>query len=72
MPLLCITSRVHNKKWGEEERATLVVAVVTAESPTCTINTYMPAHMASQIKCEILIGSSFTIGRGLNGVQSKP
>ena len=30
--------RAHNKKWGEEEHVTLVVAVVTAESPTCTIN----------------------------------
>ena len=26
----------HNKKGREEERVTLVVAVVTAESPTCT------------------------------------
>ena len=46
------------KKRREEERVTLVVAVVTAESPACTINRascYMPAHMAIS-KCEILIG----------------
>ena len=54
--------RAHNKKSREEERVTLVVAVVTAESPTCTINRascYMPAHMALLSKC--------AIAGGLNG-----
>ena len=37
-----------NKKRREEERVIPVVAVVTAESPACTINRtscYMPAHI---------------------------
>ena len=41
------------KNGREEERVTLVVAVATAESPTCTIyraSCYMPAHMASLSK----------------------
>ena len=57
-------SRAHNRKRREEELVTLVVAVMTAESPACTINRascYMPAHMASLSRCEILIGSSFSI-----------
>ena len=65
--LRSVQSIVHNKKWGEEERVTLVIAVVTAESPVCTIHRaycYMPAHMVSPSKFEILIGS---IARGLNG-----
>ena len=60
------TSRAHNKRRREEERVTPGVAVVTAESPACTIN-YMPVHMASLSKCEILIGNSFSIARRLNG-----
>ena len=62
------------KKSREEERVTLVVAVVTAESPACTISRascYMPAHLASLSKCEILVGSSFSIGRGLNGCANQ-
>ena len=62
--------RARNKTWGEEEHVTLVVGVVTAESPACTINRascYMPSHMALLSKCEILIGSSFSIARRLNG-----
>ena len=60
---------MHNKKGGRKS-VTPVVAVVTAESPACKINSascYMPAHMASLSECEILIGSSFSIARGLNG-----
>ena len=34
----CVSARGHNKKSREEERVTLVVAVVTAESSVCTIN----------------------------------
>ena len=48
-------------KRREEERVTPVVAVMTAESPACTINRascYIPAHVASLSKCEIMIGSS--------------
>ena len=59
----------HNRKEGRKS-VTPVVAVVTAESPACTINSascYMPAHMASLSECEILIGGSFSIARGLNG-----
>ena len=58
----CTYSRANNRKI-EEEHVTVVVAVVTAESPACTINRvscYMPAHMASLSKCEILIESSFS------------
>ena len=60
----------HNRKSREGEGVTLV-AVVTAESPACTINLFMPAYMASLSKCEILIGSSFSIARGLNGHAKK-
>ena len=48
-------------KRREEERVTPVVAVVTAESPACTINRascYIPAHMALL---------SYCIAGGLNG-----
>ena len=47
--------RAHKRR--EEERVTPVVVVVAAESPACTINRascYIPAHMASLSKCEIL------------------
>ena len=69
------TAIAHYRKRREEERVTPVVAVVTAESPACTINRaycYMPTHMASLSKCEILIGSCFSVGRELNDVPSKP
>ena len=72
MPLpgaVFVLSKSHNEKGREEELVTPIVAVVTAESPACTINRvscYMPAHMGPLSECEILIGrpigSKFELG----------
>ena len=61
MPLpgaVFVLSKSHNEKGREEELVTPVVAVVSAESPACTINRvscYMPTHMGS-LSGEVLIG----------------
>ena len=49
--LTLVLARVHNKRRKEEERVTLVVAVVTAEFPTCTIN---------RVSCDMLPQGSRT------------